>query len=598
MDIFPSPSLQRFFMAPSLFPDHPHPHRRHNNVDGIRHHPRRQIGLCPLLQFQFLPLSTFTDFRHLGRRYEFPRRHIRRSPLHSNFCPQARHLPLFHVRHHHGLLVFWIIPSPHYQLHQFRTLGQTDRFTMGCPIPQRRLSPPPPQPTLRSRLRRHSIISNPMFFHLPPRQTDNPRFHRRRMALPLCPSQNIHRVCPRAGLAHWLPTGRHPHHRNVTLPTDVTNRHLGNMEFKTQDSSLMSLTQELKHLISENGSLSIAQYMSLCLTHPEHGYYMNQDSIKDDFLTAPETSQMFGELIGAWLITMWQSLGSPSPFSLVELGAGTGTLMQDILRTSVLSPTFHQSAQVHLVEISPTLQQQQRTRLKDSGVPIVWHQSCDTLPSLPTFLVANEFLDALPIHQWINDNQDWRERVITLDEHENLQFSTTSSFISPTHLPTSYESESNGAVFENSPAREAIIDQIAHHLKSNMGIALFIDYGHWHSGFGDTLQTVKSHTPTNILEHSGQSDLTSHVDFQPLTECAQKIGCNVSPPTSQGSFLLELGLVERAKKLSASKPPKESDIIHNAVDRLSSKSQMGSLFKVMGFGNFANTPIHWPGFTT
>ena len=360
----------------------------------------------------------------------------------------------------------------------------------------------------------------------------------------------------------------------------------------------MSLIQELKHLISENGSLSIAQYMSLCLTHPEHGYYMQQDSIKDDFLTAPETSQMFGELIGAWLITMWQSLGSPSPFSLVELGAGTGTLMQDILRTSILSPTFHQSAQVHLVEISPTLQQQQRTRLKDSGVPIVWHQSCDTLPSLPTFLVANEFLDALPIHQWINDNQDWRERVITLDEHENLQFSTTSALLSPTHLPESYESESNGAVFENSPAREAIIDQIAHHLTSTMGISLFIDYGHWHSGFGDTLQAVKSHTPTNILEHSGQSDLTSHVDFQPLTDCAQKIGCSVSPPTDQGSFLLELGLIERAKKLSESKPPKESDIIHNAVDRLSSQSQMGSLFKVMGFGNFANTPIHWPGFTT
>ncbi|MBI2235197.1 MAG: SAM-dependent methyltransferase [Micavibrio aeruginosavorus] len=323
-----------------------------------------------------------------------------------------------------------------------------------------------------------------------------------------------------------------------------------------------NLQNHLEALIRQNGPMDIAAFMTLALGH----YYSTRDPFgKDgDFTTAPEISQMFGEMIGAFLADAWMKTGSPPHFDLVEAGPGRGTLMADILRATATVPGFHAAAHVHLIEMSPVLKEAQRRTLKDYAVQ--WHESFDTLgqqSSCPMFFVANEFLDALPIHQYVRQNGAWFERVVGM-EGDAPVFG-----LRPSVFTLDVKAE-DGAVWEISPAREGFAAQVARHLRKNGGVALFIDYGHDRSGFGDTLQAVKNHRFADVLRDVGEADLTSHVDFESIRRAAAPHAM-VHGPVGQGDFLNALGIGLRAGRLNQ---PEE-------YRRLTAPDQMGTLFRVM-----------------
>lgn len=350
----------------------------------------------------------------------------------------------------------------------------------------------------------------------------------------------------------------------------------------------MSLQREMEILIAENGNISIAQYMYMCLAHPKYGYYMQKNPLADDkknnFITAPQISQMFGEIIGAWTIYMWQSIGEPNPVAIVELGPGNGTMMKDICRIADVDKKFKNAMEIHLVEISPSLQEKQKKILENVKESIAWHENSQTLPKIPTIVVANEMLDALPIRQWIKGEKEWVERAVGINEKGNMEFCTRPAKIDKQYMPK--ENEKLGIVFETSPAREAVVENIAQHLMENIGAALWVDYGHWESEFSDTLQAIKNHKKINVMENIGEADITSHVDFQPLMQIAKKTGCEIIVKKTQGEFLKEMGIYQRAEKLCEGKSQKEKETIQRTLHRLTDEKQMGKLFKVMGFANF------------
>ena len=319
----------------------------------------------------------------------------------------------------------------------------------------------------------------------------------------------------------------------------------------------------LKNLIRQNGPMDVATFMGLALGH----YYATRDpfGVKGDFTTAPEISQMFGEMIGVCLADVWQKTGSPERITLVEAGPGRGTLMADLLRATRNVPGFHQAVRLHLIEMSPVLKEKQRDTLRDFQV--TWHETLDTLPQdAPVFLVANEFLDALPVQHYVWKDARWHWRVIGLDKDDGLVFGLTDCPppASPPHEP------GEGAIWEHSPARESFVKNTALLIRRCGGVALLIDYGHDRSGFGDTLQAVKDHRFVNVLEQVGEADLTSHVDFEPLKNAAQNL-VTVHGPVGQGDFLNRLGIGLRAGRLGQPE----------ACHRLSAPDQMGTLFRVM-----------------
>lgn len=355
-----------------------------------------------------------------------------------------------------------------------------------------------------------------------------------------------------------------------------------------------ALETEIRTRIEAEGPLSIAEYMTLCLTHPSEGYYTNRHPIggrnDGDFITAPEVSQMFGELIGVWCMEVWRALGSPKPFNLVELGPGRGTLIRDLLRAGKAIPEFINAAKIHLMEISPTLQKQQAELLAEHINPPNWFSEIAHLPDGPSIIIANEFLDALPFHQWVKFNDNWHERAVGL-ENDKLSFTLRPNKLPHHELPPGHAAQKNGTVFETAPAREAQISTIAEKLKLQTGAALFIDYGHFRSDFGDTFQAIKSHKFTNPLHSPGKADLTNHVDFEPLMMSAKAAGCVLPPPATQGKFLLQLGLLERAGVLGSDQSKEAQVELHQAVERLAGNQQMGELFKTMAFSSHA---INWP----
>ncbi len=362
------------------------------------------------------------------------------------------------------------------------------------------------------------------------------------------------------------------------------------------------LEVEIRARIESEGPLSIADYMMLCLTHPEYGYYTTGHPVGGrasaersggDFITAPEISQMFGEMIGVWCMEVWQALGEPNPFSLVELGPGRGTLMRDLLRIATALPGFLPAADIHLVEISPTLSEQQSLLL--SQAQITWISDIAALPDQPAIIIGNEFLDALPFHQWVKAGNLWHERAVGLIESQ-LAFTTRAATLSPSILPGKHQDEAVGTIFETAPAREAVIARIADLLVRQKGAALFIDYGHREPGFGDTFQALKDHAYANPLEAPGAADLTSHVDFAALATVAREAGCVVPPMTTQGEFLLTLGLLERAGNLGSGRESSIQRQLEQAVERLAGPDQMGTLFKAMAFGAPASLGERWPGF--
>ena len=357
------------------------------------------------------------------------------------------------------------------------------------------------------------------------------------------------------------------------------------------------LGQRIAALIAAQGPLSLAEFMTLALHDPTAGYYATRNPLGTDFVTAPEISQMFGELIGLWLAQSWHDQGKPKRPLLVELGPGRGTLMADALRATKRMPEFRDTLDVMLVEASPVLRKAQEETLRDCGVAVRWSANFETPnDGRPHFLVANEFFDALPIRQYVKTERGWCERMVTLDEKGALIFALAPS--RAPLVPPNRDGAPNGGVYEQNAAGEAICEEISHAISRDGGAALFIDYGYSAPGFGETLQAVKGHAFSDVLSDPGASDLSAHVDFAALRDAATRGGASVYGPLEQGAFLASLGLRERAGVLSNSARARSDiatlDGVRLAVERLVSSDQMGSLFKTLAIvPKSAPTP---PGF--
>lgn len=319
--------------------------------------------------------------------------------------------------------------------------------------------------------------------------------------------------------------------------------------------------------------------MTEALSHPEHGYYMKQDPFgtAGDFTTAPEISQVFGELIGLFCADVWQRQGASRPFSLVEFGPGRGTLMADVLRAVKIVPGFTEAAQIRLVETSPALRARQQETL--AGYAVEWRNSLDALPPAPAFFIANEFFDALPAHQFERTDAGWRERLVGFDG-EHLQFVLAPSATPAVQLLRPSPVAAVGDVAEIQPAAISILRHMSEHIAQYGGGALVVDYGYTGAAKGDTLQAVKNHSYHGVLSDPGDADLTVHVDFNTLRETAGEFA-SVDGPVDQGSFFKQLGLHERTEILCKKATAEQAAHLRSGAHRLTAPDQMGTLFKVM-----------------
>jgi NADH dehydrogenase [ubiquinone] 1 alpha subcomplex assembly factor 7 len=327
--------------------------------------------------------------------------------------------------------------------------------------------------------------------------------------------------------------------------------------------------------------------MALCLADPKDGYYTrdapgwDQFGAKGDFITAPEISQMFGELVGLWCVDAWTRLmNGPAPVNLVELGPGRGTLMADALRAARAAPGFLDAARLHLVEISPSLKRKQRMAL--AGLDVQWHAGLDTVPDGPLIVVANEFFDALPIRQFVATPKGIAERCIGLDASGGLRFALTPG-PSPwaSLLPDSLKAAPEGSVLEMSMAALSLSKSIAGRIARRGGAALIVDYGPAASESGDSLQALRRHAKLGPLEDPGGGDLTAHVDFQSLAKTAEAEGIRAFGPVAQGAWLRSLGIAERAERLKRGADSRQSGDIDRALERLIGPKEMGTLFKAL-----------------
>ena len=334
-------------------------------------------------------------------------------------------------------------------------------------------------------------------------------------------------------------------------------------------------------MIRASGPMPIDHYMALCLGHPTLGYYMNRDPLgaAGDFTTAPEISQIFGELIGIWCVAAWQAVGSPSPFLLVELGPGRGTLMADILRATAKIKDFAEAAHVHLVETSPVLRQAQRDKLE---AQVTWHHSVETLPQEPLIFVANEFFDALPAQQLIRHNGQTYERCVDV-EGDDLVLAIR---------PIAPVSGLRDGLNEISPASLAIAESLGNRVAALGGAGLVIDYGHVQTSAGETLQALKAHKTVGVVDYPGDSDLTVHVDFEALGKAFQAGGAEVLSAKTQGAFLNAMGLEARAAKLAAKLDGRARKEFLMGAARLVDDKEMGQLFKVLAVAQSLRQPIY------
>lgn len=361
------------------------------------------------------------------------------------------------------------------------------------------------------------------------------------------------------------------------------------------------LAQHIAGLIAGRGPIGIDDYMALCLGHPEHGYYRTRDPLgrRGDFITAPEISQMFGELIGLWCADYWLRSGRPASVTLVELGPGRGTLMADAHRAAGAIPGFLDAVSIHLVETSPVLRAAQAATLNDVPAP-TWHDELASLPdSGPLLVIANEFFDALPIRQFIRTDRGWCARRVGLTPEAG-----TPRFMPVVDPDPSLDPETPGnpapntpigSIIENSPASETITRDLARRISHQGGAALIIDYGHTQSTSGDTLQAVRAHQYADPFDAPGEADLTAHVDFAALARAAQEQGARVHGPVTQGQFLHTLGIEARAARLKARATTPQDREIDLALHRLTAPDQMGRLFKALALSTPGGpTPAGFP----
>jgi NADH dehydrogenase [ubiquinone] 1 alpha subcomplex assembly factor 7 len=361
------------------------------------------------------------------------------------------------------------------------------------------------------------------------------------------------------------------------------------------------LEREIRARIAKTGPIPVTEFMALCLYDPRHGYYNRRTPFgaAGDFITAPEISQMFGELIGLWAADVWQSMGAPDEVALIELGPGRGTMMKDALRAARAAPEFRKAARAHLIETSLGLQSAQRRTLSGvDDVPLRWHGSIDDVPAVPSIIVANEFFDALPIRQAERRSTGWHERMVAVEPSGALMLTIAPNPLPDleSKLPPNAAHARIGAVFEWRPQQHEIAIKIACRAAAT-GAALIIDYGHLKSATGDTFQAVRSHRYANPLTSPGLADLTAHVDFEALSKAAQQAGARVHGPIEQGTWLKRLGIEARAAVLQAKASSSQRADIAAAVPRLAGTGpdQMGSLFKAIGFS--APAIVELPGFT-
>ena len=349
------------------------------------------------------------------------------------------------------------------------------------------------------------------------------------------------------------------------------------------------MTSELGRRIARRiaiaGPISVADFMAEALGHPTLGYYRRAHShaggplgASGDFTTAPEISQMFGELAGAWLAERWQAIGKPKPVRLVELGPGRGTLMADALRATGGVPGFHAAIDLHLVETNETLAARQATTL--AAYRPAWHERFDQVPPGPLLLVANEFFDALPVRQFHKTARGWSERMVGLaPDGKSLAFA-----LAPGSTPFApfLPEASEGAEAELCEQGQSLAAEIGARAMGEGGWALIVDYGRDTSGPGSSLQAVRAHRGADVLERPGETDLSAHVDFAALAAASK---ARVFGPVGQGDFLQRLGIRQRAASLMAHASPTQRHALDAGLRRLIDPDQMGTLFRVMAVGD-------------
>lgn len=317
--------------------------------------------------------------------------------------------------------------------------------------------------------------------------------------------------------------------------------------------------------------------MNEALANPEYGYYRKKDPFgKDgDFTTAPEISQIFGELIGIWCASVWQEMGSPNDLQIAEIGAGRGTLMRDFLRGTKHISGFHDSFEIAIIDTSPVLQQIQQQKLAGCHKKISWHDDIGQIAAKPMILVANELFDALPVNQYIRQTGKWYERNVGLDTDGNLAFFASRHAIGI--FNDKYPDAKDGAILEICPDAISLMEKISSHIKKHNGAAVIIDYGYTENSYNDTLQAVKNHKYHHVLKDIGDADLTAHVDFVALAS-ASALPADIS---TQRNFLLSLGIEARGQMLMKNADDNQKKDIESAIERLIGEEEMGNLFKVL-----------------
>ena len=340
---------------------------------------------------------------------------------------------------------------------------------------------------------------------------------------------------------------------------------------------LNTLDKLIRKHIQDHGPLPLAEYMSLCLVHPTLGYYMRGASVGKDFITAPEISQMFGELLGIWTLSVWQSMGEPDTLNLIELGPGRGTMMADLIRSTARWDHFQKAVRIHFVEASPSLRRMQEGMIHPKTA--LWHDDPESLPEGPCIVLANEFFDALPIRQLVKMEDGWAERKIDWDEDKETFFFTADTIPSTFEalVPLEFKEAPEGSIFEFSPLSLSLVHFIGDHIAKNKGAALIIDYGKAHTTLGSTFQGLRLHQKVDVLEECGETDLTAFVDFDLFSKTLRPLPCDVYGPLPQGTFLQNMGIEFRAKTLERKGVREE---IERSVERLTSPDEMGELFKV------------------
>ena len=344
-----------------------------------------------------------------------------------------------------------------------------------------------------------------------------------------------------------------------------------------------ALADKIARRIRAEGPLTVAAYMAVALHDPDLGYYATRQPLggAGDFVTAPEISQLFGELIGLWCALVWEEIGRPDPVIVAELGPGSGFLAADLLRAAAALPEFRRAIRLYLVETSARLREEQRRRLA-SAAP-TWLGRVDELPAGPALIVANEFLDALPIRQLVRGNSHWAERMVALDGADRLVFadgpqSPALSLLVPEALRGSAEP---GAVFELCPAALGLGVALGARLTRDPGAALLIDYGHAPSRIGASLRAVLHHHAADPLASVGGADLSAHVDFAAFAEAVRAAGAETYGPVPQGRLLAQLGIRARLAALSGRANCAQRRELESGVERLLDPAQMGDLFKAV-----------------